>query len=109
MKHMLLGFMAVALIFCSCSSTPFVGSLSPQAAKRQAQRDFAAGKPEIYKAGGYASFEPGIEESQKPLVAKLPRDSRLVGCTNPNVQYSEGYATAYNKEIIFLMKDGHQR
>lgn len=109
MKLPFIAFIAAMLALCSCSSTPFIGSLSPQAGKRQAQRDFSAGKPKIYEAGGFATYEPGIEENQKALVAKLPRDSSLAGDANNKALHSDGYATAYNKEIIFLMKSGHHR
>src|SRR5262245_19416210 len=85
-------------VLYACASTPFVGELSPQAARQQARRDFAVGAPKIYRAGGRASFEPGISERQRHLVAGLPRDSSLVGCTNPRVQYSASFATAYNRE-----------
>jgi hypothetical protein len=98
-----------AAILCSCVSTPLVGSLSPQAARREAERDFTAGTPKIYIAGGFAVFEPGIPDNDKAFVAKLPRDGSLAGCTNPKVQYSVGYATAYNKEIISLIRGGYTR
>src|SRR5262245_51355792 len=98
MNRSLLGSV-VAALFCSCASTPFVGGLSPQAARQQARRDFADGTPKIYRAGGRGSYEPGIPETQRHLVAGLPRDSSLVGCTIPRVQYSAGFATAYNQEI----------
>ncbi|MEQ1752013.1 MAG: hypothetical protein ABL974_21510 [Prosthecobacter sp.] len=95
------------LMFVSCSSvfngTSRPSSLSPEAGKRQAQRDFAAGKPKVYEAGGYAVFVPGITDDQKALVAKLPRDVSLAGCTNPKVQYSMGFATAYNQQIVSLL------
>ena len=100
-------FIVAILTACSCSTTPIVGSLSPQAGKRQAERDFAAGNPQIYKAGGYASFEPGISSDQESLVAKLPRNTSLTGCTNPKAQDSVGYAKAYNQEIIVLLQSDH--
>jgi hypothetical protein len=97
----------VGLMFVSCSSVPKAkggsSSLSPADGVRQAQLDFAAGKPKIYEAGGYAVFEPGIKDGQKALVAKLPRDGSLAGCTNPKVQYSIGFATAYNQQIVSLL------
>jgi len=98
-----LALVAVLLILCSCSSVPIVGSLSPQTARRQAQRDFASGHSKLYEAGGYASYVPGIE-GYEALVAKLPRDASLAGCTNPKVGYSDGFATAYNKEIVLLLQ-----
>src|SRR4030095_993084 len=103
MKTSPLAFLFVAALLCSCASMPLIGELSPQAARQQARRDFAAGAPKIYRAGGRASFEPGITETQRHLVAGLPRDSSLVGCTNPRVQYSAAFATAYNQEIISLL------
>lgn len=109
MKSASIALTAAATILCSCASTPFVGDLSPQAARRQAQRDFTAGAPKIYAAGGFAVFEPGIADKDKTLVAKLPRNGRFAGCTNPKVRYSVGYATAYNQEIISLLRRGHAR
>ena len=82
---------------------------SPVSAKAQAGKDFAAGKPRIFLAGGYAAFEPGIADNEHGLVAKLPRDESLTGCTNPLVQWSEGYATAYNREIIRLLEAAQAR
>ena len=100
-------FIAAMLTVCSCSTTPIVGSLSTHAGKRQAEQDFAAGNPQIYVAGGYASFEPGIADDQKALVAKLPRNTSMTGCTNPKAQDSVGYAKAYNQEIIVLLQSDH--
>lgn len=98
-----------AVILTSCSSIPYVGDLSPQAARIQAQRDYAAGHPQIYKWGGYAACEPGIEDDQKILVEHLPRNGSLAGCTNPKVRYSVGFATAYNQEIISLIRHSRLR
>lgn len=101
------------LMFVSCSSASNGSSgrpdFSPEAGARQARLDFAAGKPKVYEAGGYAVFEPGITVDQKALVAKLPRDGSLTGCTNPNVQYSIAFAAAYNQQIVSLLqsKCGH--
>jgi hypothetical protein len=95
------------LMICSCSTTPIIGSLSPQAGKRQAERDFAAGKPQIYLAGGFGSYEPGISPDQESLVAKLPRNPSMTGCTNPKAQDGDGYAKAYNQEIIVLLQSDH--
>lgn len=98
-------------MFVSCRSLPNgrrdSRGLSPETAMRQAQLDFAAGKPKIYEAGGYALFEPGIRCGQKALVAQLPRDRSLAGCTNPKVKYSIGYATAYNQQIVSLLQWQH--
>lgn len=105
---MLLPIAAVALL-CSCAVTPVPGSLSPQSGRRDAQRDFAAGHPKIFLAGGRAAFEAGITDRDKALVAKLPRDGSLSGCTNPNGEYAVGYATAYNREVIALLRKTHVR
>lgn len=93
----------LSCLLCSCASVPYLGSLSPQTATRQARSDFAAGHPRLYLAGGYASYAPGIEGHEK-LVKRLPRDSSLAGCTNPKLQYSKEFATAYNKEMILLLE-----
>src|SRR5688500_18707861 len=107
-----------ATLLCSCASTPTAnsqhrpppsGDLSPQAARRQAKHDFTRGAPKIYEAGGFAVFEPGIAANDKALVAKLPRDGRLAECTNPKVRFSVSYATAYNEEIISLLRNGDAR
>jgi len=95
------------LMVCSCSTTPIFGSLSPQAGKRQAERDFAAGKPQIYRVGGFASFEPGITPEQETLVTKLPHNTSMTGCTNPKAQDGVGYAKAYNQEIVVLLQSDH--
>ena len=99
-------------MFASCGSvskgTSGPLNLSPGAGARQAQLDFAAGKPKVYEAGGYAVFEPGIKDDQRALVAKLPRDGSLAGCTNPKVQYSMGFATAYNQQIVSLLQSQHE-
>jgi hypothetical protein len=81
--------------------------LTPNAARQQARQDFAAGRPQIYSAGGYAIIEPGITDAQKAAVAALPRNGSLAGCTNPKVRYSIGFATAYNHEIIVLLQNRH--
>jgi hypothetical protein len=95
----------------ACSSPPKTATaptnLKPEAARKRAQRDFAAGRPKVYSAGGYAIFEPGITERQRALVADLPRDGSLAGCTNPKVRYSISFATAYNQEIVSLLKGRH--
>jgi len=104
MKVCQFALLTSAALLCSCASTPFIGELSPQAARRQADRDFAAGVPKIYRAGGFAVSEPGILESQKHLVAQLPRDGSLSGCTNPRAPYAEGFVTAYNQEIVSLLQ-----
>lgn len=100
--------LAVILIltasFLGACATPFIGKFSVQAARRQARQDYAAGTPKIYRAGSRASYEPGISESQRQLVAGLPRDGSMVGCVNPQVQYSKDFATAYNQEIISLLQ-----
>jgi hypothetical protein len=98
-----------ALVAGSCAGTPIVGEFSPQAAQRQAQKDFAAGTPKIYLAGGIAAYEPGIGDSEKALVAKLPRDGDLAGCTNPHAPYAVSYATAYNREMVSLLRKSRSR
>lgn len=108
MKSLHLLSLASVLLLGACRSSPEVSAtprrLTPAAARQLAHRDFDAGQPKIYCAGGIAVFEPGITESQKPLVAALPRDSSLAGCTNPKVGYSIGFATAYNQEIVSLLQ-----
>ena len=99
------------LMMGACSSLPRITDtptqFTPEAAKRRAQRDFVAGRPKIYSAGGYAIFEPGLTDNQRALVADLPRDGSLAGCTNPKVGYSIGFATAYNQEIVSLLRSHH--
>jgi hypothetical protein len=91
-----------------CSSPPETPDtpdrFTPEAARQRAQRDFAAGRPRIYSAGGRATFEPGITEDQRALVAQLPRDGSLAGCTNPKVRHSIPFATAYNRKIVTLLQ-----
>ena len=103
--------LAGLLILGACSSPPrtttAATNLTPEAAKQRAQRDFAAGRPKIYSAGGYAIFEPGITDRQRALVADLSRDGSLAGCTNPKVRYSISFATAYNQEIVSLLRGRH--
>jgi hypothetical protein len=62
----------------------------------------AAGTPKIYRAGGFAIFEPGISESERKLVARWPRDNSLAGCINPRAPYAEKFVTAYNREMVAL-------
>ncbi len=80
-----------------------------EAAREQARRDFAAGKPKIYEAGGDAIYEdiyePGISDNQRHLVARFPRDGSLTGCANSRVGYARSFATAYNQEIVSLVQD----
>jgi hypothetical protein len=104
MKNSTLVFIVLPILLSSCRSTPVVGELSPKAATRQAQQDYTRGHPKIYKAGGYVAYEPGILDNQQLLVANLPRDGSLAGCTNPNVRYSIDFATAYNREIVSLIQ-----
>lgn len=97
--------LAVAVAFgVSCGSVPDAVRYSQEAAVSQAEEDFEAGKPRIYAAGGIAIFEPGVEDSQKALVARLPRDGSLAGCTNPKVGYSVDFARAYNRRIVELLQ-----
>ncbi len=104
MNHFTLILISFTTFLCSCSSTPIVGDLSPQSGSRQAQRDYTSGHPKIYEAGGYAVYEPGIPDDERTIVATLPRNGSLAGCTNPKVRYSVGYASAYNREILSLIK-----
>jgi hypothetical protein len=95
------------MLLCSCASVPFIGSLSPQAAQREARDDIARGHMKLYRAGTYASYEVGVEPADRPLVAKLPRDNRLShGCTDPHASEHIAYARAYNREIVRYLR-GH--
>jgi len=109
MRHSTLILFLLPILLSSCTSVPVVGEFSPQAAKRQAQQDYARGHAKIYEAGGYATYEPGILNDQRIIVANLPRDGSLAGCTNPKVRDSVDFATAYNREIIFLMQHGRAK
>jgi hypothetical protein len=109
MKLSALTLALAAALLGACASTPLAGKLSPSAARQQAQADFAAGRPMIYSAGGIALFDPGIAPGDRALVAKLPRNGRLAGCTNPQVRYSVDYATAYNQEMIALLRKSRAR
>jgi hypothetical protein len=96
----------VALLVVSCAM-PFVGSLSPEAAVREAHLDIASGHMKLYRAGTRASYTVGVESADLPLVAHLPRDDRLShGCTDPLASEHIAYARAYNKEIVRYLR-GH--
>ena len=98
---------AVALLSCSCASTPLVGSLSPQAGERAAHRDIQSGHMRIFVAGTQFSSEVGVAPQDRPLVQKLPRDRSLpIGCTVPHASEAIGYARAYNRQIILYLR-GH--
>jgi hypothetical protein len=96
----------VACLLCACSSMPIVGSLSPQAAQREAHRDIASGHMKIYLAGTIASHEVGVAPEDRVLIKRLPRDNRLSGgCTDPDASAHIAYATAYNREIVRYMRE----
>jgi hypothetical protein len=85
----------------SCANAPFFGSLSPEAAVREAHRDIASGHMKLYRAGTRASYEVGVEQSDLALVASLPRDNRLSrGCMDSLASEHAEYARAYNTEIV---------
>lgn len=110
MKSLLILSLSVATaVFASSQAAPPVEDLSPKAARAQARRDFASGHPQIYKAGGFEIFEPGITEEQKKLVAHLPRNGSLAGCTNPKGLQAVEFATAYNQEIVILVQKSGQK
>jgi len=96
-------------LLVGCSSVPIVGSLSPQAAQREADRDIASGRMKIYRAGTIASTEVGVALEDRGLIKRLPRDDRLSGgCTDPDASAHIAYATAYNREIVRYLR-AHQR
>jgi hypothetical protein len=96
---------AFASLICSCASTPLIGSLSPQAAQREAHRDIQSGRMKIYLAGTIGTYEVGVDERDRALVAKLPRAKTLpVGCNHPEASAGIDYARAYNKEIIHYLR-----
>jgi hypothetical protein len=95
-----------ALLVVSCAM-PFVGSLSRDAAVREAHHDIASGHMKLYRAGTRASYTVGVESADLPLVAHLPRDDKLShGCTDPLASEHIAYATAYNREIVRYLR-GH--
>ena len=97
-------FLAAALA-ASCASTPIVGNLSPQAAAREAWRDIASGRMKLYRAGGIASTEVGVEPEDRDLVRRLPRDDSLShGCDDPNLTSEVEYARAYNVRIVRYLR-----
>jgi acetyl-CoA acetyltransferase len=94
-----------AALAVSCAATPFVGSLSPQAAAREAWRDIASGRMKLYRAGGRASTEVGVEPEDRDLVRRLPRDDSLShGCDDPNLSFEVEYARAYNVRIVRYLR-----
>ena len=98
----------VTTLVPSCASTPVFGSLSPQAAAREAWNDIASGRMKLYRAGTEASYEVGVEPEDQELVRKLPRnDSLPSGCTNPNASAAVEYARAYNVRIVRYLRLHH--
>lgn len=94
-----------AALAVSCASAPIIGSLSPQAAAREAWRDIASGKMKLYRAGTEASYEVGVQPEDQDLVRRLPRDNSLPqGCTNPNAGSAIEYARAYNVRIVRYLR-----
>jgi len=94
-------------MLCSCASTPFIGQLSPQAARNEAQRDFRSGRPKIYLAGTRGASEVGVPEDKLSVVAGLPRSHRLsLGCDDPLASEHIEYARAYNEEIVRCLSSG---
>jgi hypothetical protein len=97
------------IVLSGCSSIPLIGSLSPQAAEREAHRDIASDHMKLYRAGTIASTEVGIKPQDRALVSKLPRDDRLSsGCTDPDASAHIAYARAYNKAIIRYLREHPQ-
>jgi len=99
-----------AALAASCASTPIVGSLSPEAAAREAWRDIASGKMKLYRAGTLGSYEVGVEPEDQDLVRRLPRDNSLPqGCTDPNAGSAIEYARAYNVRIVRYLRLHHSQ
>jgi hypothetical protein len=101
-SFLLVSFGALAV---SCSSFPVVGSLSPQAAQREAHRDIQSGHMKLYLAGTIGVHTVGVEAADLALVKKLPRlDTLPSGCTNPQAGAGIDYARAYNREIVRYLR-----
>lgn len=95
----LLSLLVISLT--ACSTTPGLGSLSPEAARREARRDLASGHPRLYLAGTRGTSLVGVPQADLPLVRNLPVDSRLsLGCDDPLASAHLAYARAYNQEIV---------
>jgi len=96
----------LALLVPACVSTPYIGQLSSEAARREAHHDIHSGHLKIYVAGGRAATEVGVSEYERPLVAGLPRSQRLShGCTDPHVSEAMAYAGVYNREIVRFLAE----
>jgi hypothetical protein len=96
-------------VLLACSSTPFFGSLSPQAAQREADRDIASGRMKIYVTGTRAAFPFGVGTVDQAVVAHLRRDHSLPsGCTVPHVDQAMEYARVYNRAIIHYLRSHPQ-
>ena len=98
-------FAVLAGLMCSCATAPLVGSLSPQAAQREAHRDIQSGHMKLYLAGTRGVYTVGVEAADLPLVKGLPRlDTLPSGCTDPNANAGITYAEAYNQEIVRYLR-----
>ena len=103
----LLSLLAVAI--CSCGSVAPPRDLSASAAERDAQRDIAAGRLQIYMAGGRASSAVGIPAGELHLVRELPRNTSLsLGCVDEHLREHIAYAEAYNRVVLHYVRT-HRR
>ncbi len=99
---------ATSILFTSCASTPVFGSLSPEAAAREAWNDIASDRMKIYLAGTRATSEVGVEPEDRELVRKVPRNRSLPsGCDDPNASAAVEYARAYNIRIVRYLRMHH--
>jgi len=72
---------------------------SPAAALRDAAADLAVGCPKVYIAGTFAVGEIGINNSNRAVVASLPRWYLPFGCTTPHASEAATYAETYNRAV----------
>src|SRR5260370_32169997 len=105
MLRSLLIISAIPLLMSCGASTPIVGSLSPQAARREAHRDIQSGHMKLYLAGTIGVWPVGAEDADPALVKKLPLvDTLPSGCTNPQAGAAIDYARAYDREIVRYLR-----
>jgi hypothetical protein len=77
-------------------------------ARAEVQRDIAARSLKIYVSGTYASYAPGIDVNDLPLVEHLPRADAGIGCVIDDARFRAAqleYATEYNRLVVRHLKE----
>ena len=89
-------------LLAGCASLPFARhDWSPEAARAQAARDLAAGRPRICWSGTIGDAPLGVQGFQEQTIAaRLPAWHLPSGCTDPQVEPAMRFGLVYNREVL---------